>query len=192
MFQTSWRNHKSGSVKKKIGRGNKSWNIWTSKSGARVIDADCDSMTSPRTVVTRCFLFLSSSCRTADRREKLLGSKERRRKFPSWAAEDFSIFYAMDGHCKERSTRSTNAGEAGGRTKKKKSSSRGGHRHSSKLPGVCCPFTNLAQNPRSWNLHNRQDIILTSSKTTGISRHQLPTRLGQFRAGQPKKPCFVK
>ncbi len=76
MFQTSCRNHKSGSVKKKIGRGNKSWNIWTSKSGARVIDADCDSMTSPRTVVTRCFLFLSSGCRTADRREKLLAPRK--------------------------------------------------------------------------------------------------------------------
>jgi hypothetical protein len=49
---------------------------------------------------------------------------------------------------------------------------------SSKLRGVCCPFTYLAQNPRFWNLHNRQDIILTSSKTAGTSRQQLPTPFG--------------
>ncbi len=111
---------------------------------------------------------------------KAAGSEERRKTFPSWATEDCSILYPMAGHCKERSTRSTNAGEAGGRTKKKSSSSssRGGHRHSSKLRGVCWPFTYLAQNPRSWNLHNRQDIILTSSKTTGTYRHQLPTPFG--------------
>jgi hypothetical protein len=33
-------------------------------------------MTSPRTVVTRRFLFLSSGCRTADRREKLLAPRK--------------------------------------------------------------------------------------------------------------------
>jgi len=33
-------------------------------------------MTSPRTVVTRRFLFLSSGCRAADRREKLLAPRK--------------------------------------------------------------------------------------------------------------------
>ncbi len=117
---------------------------------------------------------------------KAASSKERRKTFPSWTAEDCSIFYPMAGHCKEGSTRSTNAGEAGGRTQKK-SGSRGGHRHSSKLRGVCWPFTYLAQNPRSWNLHNRQDIILISSKTTGTSRQQLPTPFGIVSGREAEK-----
>ncbi len=114
------------------------------------------------------------SCRPP---RKAAGSKERRKKFPNWAAEDCSIFYA---------------GEAGGRTKKKKRSSRGGHRHSSKLRGVCWPFTYLAQNPRSWNLHYRQDIILTSSKTTGTSRQQLPTPFGIVPGRAAEKTMLCK
>jgi hypothetical protein len=44
--------------------------------GARAIHADCDSLTSPHTVITRCFLFLGSGCRTADRREKQLAPRK--------------------------------------------------------------------------------------------------------------------